>query len=167
MKSFKIEIGVLIVVAGLLTGVLAALNQVAFGVSPPYAYGLCIACHARDLVNWIVTAATGFKLSVAGVSVAAPVLTIVGILLGASVASIRNHEYKFKTTKHPLKTFIYGFLVMVFALILGACPLRTILRVAYGDVIAIVGFAAIIIGVVISAFVIKWSAKRSVIKGGV
>lgn len=149
-----------IVIAGLVAGVLAALAQVFFNVLPPYAYGICVACHARDLVNWLVNLGTGWNLAVAPVSVAAPVLTVIGLILGAYIASARNHEFKFKTTKHPLKSFTYGFLVMVFALILGACPLRTILRVAYGDAIAVIGFVAIAAGVVISAGLIKWSAQR-------
>jgi hypothetical protein len=49
---------------------------------------------------------------------------------------------------------------MVFALILGACPLRTILRIGYGDIIAVVGFLAIAIGVVVSAGLLKWTAQR-------
>jgi FtsH-binding integral membrane protein len=98
----------------------------------------------------------------------APVLTVVGLVVGAYVASARNHEFKLKTTKHPLTSFIYGFLVMVFALILGACPLRTILRIAYGDIIAVIGFAAIALGVFIGAELIKWSAQRGLnSKGGI
>ncbi|MCW4010350.1 MAG: YeeE/YedE thiosulfate transporter family protein [Candidatus Bathyarchaeota archaeon] len=155
-----------IVVAGLITGALAAIAQVSFNVLPPYAYGICVACHARDLINWLVNHAAGLNLSVAGVSVAAPVLTVIGLIVGAYIASARNHEFKFKTTKHPLKSFIYGFLVMVFALILGACPLRTILRVAYGDIIAVVGFAAIAVGVIIGAGLIKWSAQRGLNRTG-
>jgi hypothetical protein len=157
-----------IVIAGLVAGVLAALAQVSFNVLPPYAYGVCVACHARDLINWLVNHAVGSNLSVATVSVAAPVLTVVGLVLGAYVASAKNHEFKLKTTKHPVTSFIYGFLVMVFALILGACPLRTILRVAYGDVIAVIGFVAIAVGVVVGAGLIKWGAQRGLNrKGGI
>lgn len=39
-------------VAGFVAGVLVAISQVIFQVSPPPAYGICIACHTRDLVNW-------------------------------------------------------------------------------------------------------------------
>jgi hypothetical protein len=155
-----------IIVAGLVTGALAALVQILFSVSPPPAYGICIACHARDLANWLVNAVTGSTLSVAPVSAAAPVLTVVGLVIGAFVASYSNKEFKLKTTKNPIKSFIYGFLVMVFALILGACPLRTVLRVAYGDIIAVVGLASIVAGVIISAGLLKWSAQRELGKEG-
>ncbi|MCW4005224.1 MAG: YeeE/YedE family protein [Candidatus Bathyarchaeota archaeon] len=151
-----------VIVAGLVAGILAAAVQILFSVSPPPAYGVCIACHARDLVNWIVNGVAGTSLSVAPVSAAAPVLTIVGLVIGAYVASARNGEFKFKITKNPIMSFIYGFLVMIFALILGACPLRTVLRVAYFDFVALVGLGAIVAGVVISAGIIKWNAQREI-----
>lgn len=149
-----------IIIAGIITGVLAAVNQILFNVYPPYAYGLCIACHARDLVNWVFNLGFGLKLSVAAVSIVAPVLTVVGVIIGAFIASKQHKEFKLKTTKNPIKTFTLGFLVMVSALIIGACPLRTLLRVAYGDIIAVIGFIAIIVGVVISAQLIKFNTKR-------
>ena len=40
--------------AGLVVGFLAASLQAFFGVLPPPAYGVCIACHMRDLVNWVL-----------------------------------------------------------------------------------------------------------------
>lgn len=151
----------LIVVAGLITGALAAIVQLFFNVYPPYAYGLCVACHARDLVNWLVSAGTGLNLSVAGVSVVAPVLTVIGLVLGAFIGSKQNREFRLKKTKNPLTMFILGFLVMISALILGACPLRTILRVAYGDIIAIIGFVGIVVGVLISVQLLKWNTQRN------
>lgn len=151
----------LIVVAGLITGALAAIVQLFFNVYPPYAYGLCVACHARDLVNWLVNAGTGLNLSVAGVSVVAPVLTVIGLVLGAFIGSKQNREFRLKKTKNPLTMFILGFLVMISALILGACPLRTILRIAYGDIIAIIGFVCIVVGVLVSVQLLKWNTKRN------
>jgi len=153
-----------VTVAGIVAGALAAMSQVVFHVYPPAAYGLCIACHARDLVNWLVNHAIGSNLSVATVSVAAPVLTVVGIILGAITAAFRSHEFKITTMKNPVKSFIYGFLGMTFALVLGACPLRTILRVAYGDAIAVIGFVAIILGVVAGAESLKWGARKELKK---
>ena len=151
-----------IITAGIVAGALAAAVQILFNVYPPAAYGLCVACHSRDLANWLVNGVIGSTLSVAPVSVAAPVLTVVGLVIGSSLASFRNHEFKIKTARNPIKSFIYGFLVMVFALIIGACPTRTVLRVAYGDIIAILGIGAIVLGVIISAGLIKWSVRREI-----
>jgi hypothetical protein len=152
---------VTIVVAGVVAGIFAAISQILFHVFPPYAYGICVACHARDLVNWLVNFGTGSTLLVAGVSVAAPVLTVIGLVLGAYAASKRNKEFRFKTTKNPITSFVYGFLVMTFALTLGGCTLRTVLRIAYGDVIAVIAFASIALGVIAGAQIIKWSARRA------
>lgn len=40
--------------AGFIVGFLAAALQAFFHVIPPPAYGICIACHMKDLVNWIL-----------------------------------------------------------------------------------------------------------------
>jgi hypothetical protein len=154
----------LIVIAGVITGALAAIVQLFFNVYPPYAYGICVACHARDLINWIVNAGTGLHLSMGTVSVAAPVLTVVGLAIGAFAASMQHREFKLKTTKNPILMFGLGFMVMVSALVIGACPLRTLLRVSYGDLMAVFGFIAIGVGVVLSAQLLKWSAQRQSLK---
>lgn len=157
----------LIIIAGLATGIIAALLQIVASVGPPnapVAYGMCIACHGRDLIDWIVNAIVGTNLGSGTLAAGIPVLTIVGIVIGAFTSSVRNREFKFRMTKNPIVSFICGFVVMISALMLGACPLRTVLRVAYGDVIAIIGFIAITIGVVISATIIKMNAKRAISK---
>jgi len=149
-----------VTVAGIVAGALAAISQVVFHVYPPPAYGICIACHARDLVNWLVNHAIGSNLGVAAVSIGAPVLTVVGIILGAFTAAVRNHEFKIKTMKSPAECGIYGFLVMIFALLLGACLIRIVLRIAYGDAMAMIGWVAIMLGVVAGAEFLKWSARK-------
>jgi hypothetical protein len=100
------------------------------------------------------------NLGLATISKEAPVLTILGILLGSFTAAIYNQEFKVKTMKNPVECFFYGFLVMIFALLLGSCPIRTILRIAYGDTIAIIGWLAIMLGVVVGAEIIRWSARK-------
>lgn len=155
----------LIIIAGLVTGLIAALLQITAGVGPPnapVAYGICIACHGRDLINWIVNVIGGTNLGYGTLVAGVPVLTVVGIVAGAFISSTKNKEFKFRTTKNPGVSFVCGFAVMASALILGACPLRAVLRVAYGDAIAVVGFIAISVGVVISSAVIKVNARRAI-----
>lgn len=147
-------------IAGCLVGIMAGLVQVVFRVYPPPAYGICIACHARDLVNWFVDHLGGLNLGLASVSKENPVLTILGIMLGAFTAAFRNGEFEVKAMKNLVECFFYGFLVMIFALLLGSCPIRTILRVAYGDAIAIIGWFGIMLGVIVGAEVIRWSARK-------
>lgn len=52
---------------------------------------------------------------------------------------------------------IGGILFMIFALCMGACPYRLALRIGYGDLVAVFGLIAIIIGVLIG---IKIALKR-------
>lgn len=154
------------IMAGCFAGLISALCQVIFSLYPPPAYGICIACHARDLINWLVNSLTGLNLGLAPVSKEAPVLTVLGIMLGAFTRALRSKEFKIKTMKNPFESFLYGLLVAIFALLLGSCPIRTILRIAYGDAIAIVGWFAIMLGVIICAEIIKWLSHRGLdIKG--
>lgn len=146
--------------AGCITGLIAALCQVVFRVYPPQAYGMCVACHARDLANWLVNQMTGLSLGLAPVSKDVPVITTLGIILGAFTAATRNKEFKIKTMKNPVKSFLLGFLVMIFALLLGSCPIRTVLRAAYGDALAVIGWLAISLGVAVGAEAIRWQARR-------
>src|SRR5438034_1686332 len=102
---------------GIVSGILAVTAGALFEVRPPEAYGLCMACHGRDLVNWTINAATGTHLVVAQASLVFPVLTTVGVLLGAFVAAWTSGEFRAWTPDHPVKTFVYGGVVMTCALI--------------------------------------------------
>ena len=67
---------------------------------------------------------------------------------------------EFKVTKANfkvsyLKMFIVGLLVMNFALILSACPIRTSLRLAHGDIIALAGLICIGIGAIIGTIILE------------
>ncbi|AEF96749.1 cytochrome c [Methanotorris igneus] len=138
-------------VAGLIGGFSAALLQAFFKVSPPPAYGICIACHTRDLVNWIVNAISGSTLFVAPVSKVFPVLTVVGIFVGAFIAANVHKEFKIKQTHNPIVGFVLGVLVVIFALLMGGCPLRETIRTAYGDVIALISLIAMFAGVIVAS----------------
>ena len=60
-----------------------------------------------------------------------------------------------KSPLNYVKMFILGMLVMNFALILSACPIRTSLRVAHGDVIAMVGLLCIGIGAILATILLE------------
>ncbi len=106
-------------VAGLAAGFSAAILQAFFKITAPPAYGICIACHTKDLINWILDKLLGMKLFVAPVykdaaanivaSNYAPVLTVVGIFVGALIAANIHKEFKLKTTHNPLLGFALGF----------------------------------------------------------
>jgi len=136
-------------VTGFVAGVSAAVLQAIFKVCPPPAYGICIACHTRDLVNWIVNHVAGTQLGMAPVSKPFPVLTVVGIFLGALIAALAHGEFRVRRTHHPVVGFVLGFLVINFALFMGGCPIRTSLRTMYGDPVALIGLLSIGLGVIL------------------
>ncbi|AAB99618.1 hypothetical protein MJ_1590 [Methanocaldococcus jannaschii DSM 2661] len=92
-------------IAGLIGGFTAAILQALFKVFPPPAYGICIACHTRDLVNWIINHLFGTTLGMALVSKAFPVLTVVGIFIGALITTFIYKETELKQTHSPVYWF--------------------------------------------------------------
>jgi len=139
--------------AGFIVGFLAAALQAFFHVIPPPAYGICIACHMRDLVNWFL------NMPRAPVSQNIPVLTTTGVILGAAFSAILNGEFRWKTMKvkwqRPWAEFFLGMGVMIFALLMGGCPIRTALKVAYLDLTALFGLFMIFAGVSVACFILK------------
>jgi hypothetical protein len=55
--------------------------------------------------------------------------------------------------------FVLGVLVVNFALILSACPIRASLRTAHGDVIALVGLVCIGIGAILATIFLERSVE--------
>jgi hypothetical protein len=86
-------------------------------------------------------------------------LTVVGVVLGASLSTLRNKEFNFRMPRHPLDHFINGFFVAMFGLTLGYCSVHIIMSLMYGSFIALVGLIGMLTGVVISANYIKWRVR--------
>ena len=123
-----------IVLAGGLVG-LAAVVLTALG--NPANMGFCIACFLRDIAG-----ATKMH-SAAVVQYFRP--EIVGLVLGAFIMSVASKEYRAKAGSSPATRFVLGVFVMIGALAFLGCPLRMMLRLAGGDLnalIALFGFAA-------------------------
>lgn len=152
-------------VVGLLIGILAALVQVLLiSAGGPEAYGFCVACHTRDVVNVGVNAIAGTKLAVAPISQNAilPVMTVVGVLIGAFISAKAYDEFRAKTGSalSYLWYLLGGVLFMIFALFMGGCPYRIALRTGYGDAIALIGIFAIIAGVLVGIKVATSMTER-------
>ena len=145
-------------IAGAIIGFLAAsLQQIASMTAPP-AYGFCMACHARDLINSVVNQLAGTNLGIAPIVTSIPTLTVICVLAGSFVAAIVFKEFRITKAKSYvsyLKMFILGIFVMNFALILSACPIRTSLRVAHGDIVALVGLLCIGIGAILATVLLE------------
>src|SRR5947207_13821914 len=86
---------------GGVAGFLAVVAGAVFDVRPPEAYGLCMACHARDLVNWTINDLAGTHLTVAPASVAFPLLTTIGVFLGALLGATSSGEFRGAVPKAP------------------------------------------------------------------
>lgn len=159
-RSRRTPVRITATTTGIVAALLAVLAGSLFDVRPPDVYGLCMACHARDLVNWIVNATAGTRLTVAPVSLVFPVLTPIGVVLGAMVAARVNSEFRLQTPDHPLKTFVYGIVVMNCALLAGGCSIRLLLRTAAGETLGIIGFGALASGVILATVWLRWRAAR-------
>lgn len=150
---------------GLAIGILAALMQVLLiSAGGPEAYGFCVACHTRDVVNDAVNSFAGTKLAIAAISQNAilPVMTVVGVLIGAFASARYYQEFKTKTGKSVsyIWYLLGGLFFMIFALFMGGCPYRIGLRIGYGDVVALIGLVAIVAGVLIGIKIATAMAER-------
>ncbi len=129
-----------------------------FEVGPPEAYGICMACHGRDLVNSVLNSLFSTDLVVAPAALVFPLLTTVGVLIGAFAAAVTSGEFRFRTPRRPAKSFVYGALVMNFGLLAAGCSTRLALRTSAGDVLGAIGFVAMAVGVVVATI---WMRRRA------
>ena len=125
-----------IVLAGLAIGVIAAL-LVLFG--NPQNMGFCIACFLRDTAG-----ALGLHTA-AAVQYIRP--EIIGLVLGSLIMALWKREYAPRGGSSPMTRFVLGFFVMVGCLMFLGCPFRMILRMAGGDLNALVGLVGFAAGI--------------------
>jgi len=145
---------------GIVVAVVAALAGQWGGVSPPAAYGLCSACHGRDLVDWTLNHVEGSKLFVTAAGAKWPLFTVVGVVIGSFLASRRNGEYRALNLGGNIRQFGFGFVVMGAALFVGGCPTRIVIRTGYGDVAALIALVGVAAGVVAATLSLRWVARR-------
>jgi hypothetical protein len=149
-------------VAGLILGLGAAAVQAYFKLIPPTAYGVCMVCHPKELVNWLADHLLNTHWGYTLAAVNAPILTVVGVIAGAFIAAVRHGEFQWRPARQPLLFFIFGFLMINFGLILGSCPIRIVILSAYGSFMGMVGVSIIIIGVGLGILAMRWNASRSI-----
>ena len=148
--------------AGLVLGFGAALVQAFFKVIPPVAYGVCMVCHPKDLFNWIADHLLNLDWEYSMASTNWPLLTVVGVVLGALTAAYLHGELHFRSAQQPLYYFINGFLMINFGLIIGSCPIRIVLLSAYGNLSGIITWICIVMGVLLGTWFMRWRARRTV-----
>jgi len=127
-----------IIFTGAVVGI-AAVLLVKFG--NPVNMGFCIACFLRDTAG-----ALGLHRAEV-VQYIRP--EIIGIVLGAFLMAVGKKEFDARGGSSPLIRFVLGFIVMVGALMFLGCPLRMVLRLAGGDLNAVVGLAGFAAGIVV------------------
>jgi len=133
-----------IVLAGGFIGVIAALLQY-FG--NPANMGFCIACFERDIAG-----ALGLH-SAKVVQYVRP--EVIFIVLGAMLASLATKEFKARGGSSVIVRFFLGLFAMIGALVFLGCPWRAFIRLAGGDLNALLGIAGLVTGIAIGTVFIK------------
>jgi len=139
-----------------LTGILTAAISITLVLcGNPGNMGFCIACFLRDTAGAI------------GLHRTAPVQyvrpEIIGIIFGVFILSAIKREFVPRGGSAPLTRFILGFALMTGALIFLGCPLRMALRIAGGDLNAVIGLTGFAAGIFGGIFFLNkgYSLKRS------
>ncbi len=141
-----------IIIAGLVIGVIASLLVL---LGNPKNMGFCIACFIRDTAG-------ALKLHTA------PVVQyvrpeIIGIILGSFLLSLAGKEFSPRGGSSPLTRLALGFFAMIGCLMFLGCPFRMILRIAGGDLNAVLGLVGFAAGILCGVFYLKrgYSLKRT------
>lgn len=148
MKNRKI----MMVLGGLIIGILSGV-LVKYG--NPGNMGVCIACFLRDISGSLGLHSTS-KLAYVRPEV-------IGIVLGAFGMALVSKEFKVKGGSSPFIRFLLGMTVMIGALAFLGCPLRMVLRLAGGDLNAVMGIVGFAVGIIIGIFFLNqgFSLRRN------
>ncbi len=113
----------------------------------PKNMGFCIACFIRDIAGGV---------GMHGAAVVQYIRPeIIGLVAGAFLVALIKKDFTPRGGASPLTRFVLGFGVMVGALIFLGCPLRMALRIAGGDLNAVVGLLGFIAGILVGIFFLK------------
>jgi len=130
-----------IISVGAVIGVLASL-LVYWG--NPKNMGICVACFERDIAGALGLHRAGV------VQYIRP--EIIGFVLGALLAALLFREFRPRAGSAPIVRFALGVFAMIGALVFLGCPWRALLRLAGGDLNAILGLSGLVAGVTLGAF---------------
>jgi len=141
-----------IIASGIIVGLVATCLG-AFG--NPANMGFCIACFIRDTAG-----ALGLHRAEA-VQYIRP--EVIGLVFGAFLVSLVKKDFAPKGGSSALTRFVLGACVMVGALLFLGCPLRMVLRIAGGDLNAVIGLVGFVGGILSGIFFLNrgFSLRRS------
>ena len=155
--NFKAE-RINIAIAG---GIIGIISVALVLMGNPANMGFCLACFIRDTAGGL------------GLHRAEPVQyirpEIIGLILGAMGLSMARGEFSPRGGSSPVTRFFLGFFVMIGCLMFLGCPFRMVLRLAGGDLNAVVGLVGFVAGIVVGVFFLKrgYSLKRTYKQGQV
>jgi len=139
-----------------LVGALAAVVSLVLVLhGNPGNMGICIACFLRDTAGALGLHGAG------AVQYVRP--EVIGLILGSLVMSLATREFASKGGSAPITRFVLGMCVMIGALIFLGCPTRMVLRIAGGDLNAVVGLFGFAGGTLLGVFFLNrgFSLKRT------
>ncbi|MBU0926504.1 MAG: YedE-related selenium metabolism membrane protein [Spirochaetes bacterium] len=141
-----------IVVTGAAIGIIASVLSF---LGNPANMGICVACFERDIAG-----ALGLHRA-AAVQYLRP--EIPAFILGSLLAALLAGEWRPRTGSAPLARFVLGAFSMIGALVFLGCPWRAWLRLAGGDLNALLGLAGLFAGVLGGVFFLRrgYSLGRS------
>lgn len=138
--------------AGLALGTLAVIVGTLSGLSILEHYGFCTTCHGHDLIVGLTQKLGLLNPALVDSPAIWPVLTTVGVVVGALVSSRVNGEAPRRPQRlnwqAGLWRFALGFVVMSLALLAMGCPIRMTIRAADLNLQGAIGLAGVAVGVV-------------------
>ena len=133
-----------IIAVGIFIGLAAILLQ---KLGNPANMGICVACFERDIAG-------GLGLHRAGiVQYLRP--EIIGLVLGSLVMALASGEFRPRGGSSPVVRFVLGIIAAMGALVFLGCPWRAVLRLAGGDLNAVLGIAGLVAGVGVGTMFFK------------
>ena len=141
---------------GAVIGILAIILQ--YNGNPPN-MGICVACFERDIAG-----ALGLQRA-AIVQYLRP--EIIGLVLGSMVAALIFGNFRPRAGSAPVTRFFLGVVAVMGALVFLGCPWRAVLRLAGGDLNAVLGLAGLFVGIAIGTVFFRrgYSLGRNVPQG--
>jgi YedE family putative selenium metabolism protein len=133
-----------IIFTGAIIGIIAPLLQYA---GNPANMGICVACFERDIAG-----ALGLHRA-AAVQYIRP--EIIGFVFGSLIAALIFREFKARAGSAPIARFVLGIFAMIGALAFLGCPWRALLRLAGGDLNAILGLTGLAVGIAVGVLFLK------------
>lgn len=140
-------------------GVIGIISVALVLMGNPANMGFCLACFIRDTAGGL-----GLHRAEA-VQYIRP--EIIGLILGAMGLSMARGEFSPRGGSSPVTRFFLGFFVMIGCLMFLGCPFRMVLRLAGGDLNAVVGLVGFVAGIVVGVFFLKrgYSLRRTYKQG--